>query len=148
MSHPIDLVVLTRDRIQDTLDDFARRGRVTSDDANALVAELVRRGRDQTDDILTELEHLLDRGRDQLGTATRTARRADPIDRIVRGADRARRTVGVGPAFPILGYDELSAGQVRDRLTGLTAQQLRKVRDYECHHANRKTVLEAIEKGL
>jgi polyhydroxyalkanoate synthesis regulator phasin len=145
---PLDLVVLTRDRIQDTLDDFAERGRVTRDDANELVAELVRRGRGQTDDLLTEFEHLLDRGREQLDTATKRARRVEPVDRIVRTADRARRTVGVGPAFPIHGYDDLTAGQVGDRLAGLTPPQLRKVRDYERRHANRKTVLEAIEKAL
>jgi polyhydroxyalkanoate synthesis regulator phasin len=143
-----DLVVLTRERIQDTRDEFAERGRVTRGDANDLVAELVRRGRDQTDDILDEFEHLLDRGRDQLETATKKARRTEPVDRIVRTADRARRTVGVGPSFPVLGYDELTAGQVGDRLDGLTPPQLRKVRDYERRHANRKTVLEAIEKAL
>jgi polyhydroxyalkanoate synthesis regulator phasin len=144
----LDLVVLTRDRIQDIIDDFALRGRVTRDDANELVAELVRRGRDQTDDVLAEFEQLLDRGRDQLETATKKARRTDPVDRIVRTADRARRTVGVGPAFPILGYDDLTAGQVGERLAGLTPPQLRKVRDYERRHANRKTVLEAIERVL
>ena len=132
--HPLDLVMLTRDRIQETLDDFAQRGRVTRSDANELVAELVRRGREQTDDILGDLEQLLDQGRDQLEAATKKA--------------RARRTVGVGPAFPIIGYDDLTAGQVDDRLAGLTPPQLRKVRDYERRHANRKTVLHAIEKAL
>jgi polyhydroxyalkanoate synthesis regulator phasin len=145
---PIDLVVLTRDRIQDTLDEFTLRGRVTRDDANELVSELVRRGHEQSNDLLAEFEQLVERGRDQLETATRKARRAEPVDRIVRTADRARRTVGVGPAFPILGYDELTAGQVGDRLAGLTPPELRKVRDYERRHANRKTVLEAIEKAL
>jgi len=147
-SKPLDLVMLTRDRIQDTLDEFAARGRMTRDDANELVAELVRRGREQTDDFVGDLEQLLDRGRDQLEAATKKARRTDPVDRIVRTADRARRTVGVGPPFPILGYDDLTAGQVTDRLGGLTAPELRKVRDYERRHANRKTVLEAIETAL
>ena len=146
--HPLDLVMLTRDRIQETLDEFAARGRVTREDASELVAELVRRGRDQTDDILTDLEHLLGRGRDQLESATKLARGTEPVDRIVRTADRARRTVGVGPAFPILGYDALTAGQVEDRLAGLAPPQLRKVRDYERRHANRKTVLAAIETAL
>jgi hypothetical protein len=85
---------------------------------------------------------------DLVAELVRQARRAEPVDRIVRTADRARRTVGVGPAFPILGYDELTAGQVNHRLGGLTPPQLRKVRDYERRHANRKTVLEAIEKAL
>jgi polyhydroxyalkanoate synthesis regulator phasin len=145
---PLGLIMLTRDRIQETLDDAAARGRVTRSDANDLVAELVRRGRQQTDDLLAELEQLLDRGRGQLGSATKRARRAEPVDRLVRTADRARRTVGVGPAFPILGYDELTAGQVTDRLANLKPADLRTLRDYERRHANRKSVLDAIEKRL
>jgi hypothetical protein len=66
----------------------------------------------------------------------------------VRGADRARRTVGVGTTFPILGYDDLTAGQVEQRLAGLTPAELRRVRDYERRHANRKTVLAAVERAL
>src|SRR6202011_4478845 len=102
---PLDLVMLTRERIQETVDDAAERGRVTRDDANELVSELVKRGRQQTEDILADFEQLLGRGREQLETATRRARRAEPVDRIVRTADKARRSVGVGPSFPILGYD-------------------------------------------
>jgi polyhydroxyalkanoate synthesis regulator phasin len=145
---PLDLVMLTRERIQDTLDEAAERGRVTRHDANELVAELVRRGRQQTDDILSDLDRLLGKGRSQLGSATKRVRRVEPVDRVVRTADRARRTVGVGPAFPILGYDELTAGQVGERLGGLTPAELRKVRDYERRHGNRKTVLDTIERLL
>ncbi len=146
--NPLDLVMITRERIQDTLDEAAERGRVTRDDANELVAELFRRGRSQTDDVLADIEDLLDRGRSQLETATKRARRTEPVDRLVRTADQARRKVGVGPAFPILGYDDLTAGQVDDRLGGLSPAQLRKVRDYERRHANRKSVLAAIEREL
>jgi polyhydroxyalkanoate synthesis regulator phasin len=146
---PLDLVLLTRERIQETVDDAAARGRVTRDDANELVAELVRRGRQQTDDILSDFEQALGRGREQIETATKRARRAEPVDRIVRTADKARRSVGVGPSFPILGYDDLTAGQVDERIKeGLTPAQLRKVRDHERRHANRKSVLAAIETAL
>jgi len=140
---PLDLIVISRDRIQETLDEAAERGRVTRHDANELVAELVRRGRQQTDDLFANLETLLDRGRGQLGSATKQS-----VDRIVRSADRARRTIGVGPSFPISGYDDLTAGQVEKRLEGLKAPELRHVRDYERRHANRKTVLDAIERAL
>jgi hypothetical protein len=118
---PLGLVVLTRERIQETLDEAAERGRITRSDANELVAELLRRGREQTDDL---------------------------FDRLVRGADRARRTIGVGPSFPILGYDELTAGQVGKRLEGLSAADLRTIREYELRHANRKSVLAAVDKAL
>ncbi len=145
---PLDLVLISREHIQQTLDEAAERGRVTRADANELVGELVKRGRQQTDDVLKDIERLLGRGRDQLGTAGKRVRTTEPVDRIVRGADRARRTVGVGPSFPIIGYDDLTAGQVDQRRTGLKPAQLRRVREYERRHANRKTVLEAIDRAL
>lgn len=140
---PLDLVLLSRDRIQETLDEAAERGRVTRADANELVGELVRRGRQQTDELLGDLEGLLGRRRDQLGSATKQS-----VERIARGADRARRSIGVGPTFPISGYDDLTAGQVDQRLHDLEPAELRRVRDYERRHANRKSVLEAIERAL
>jgi polyhydroxyalkanoate synthesis regulator phasin len=146
--NPRDLIVLTRDRIQETFDDAASRGRVTRKDANDLVAELMRLGRSQSEDLLGELETLVERGRDGLETATKKARSSEPVDRIVRSADRARRTVKVGPSFPILGYDELTAAQVRSRLGTLSRPELRQVVTYERNHANRKSVVGAIEKSL
>ncbi len=140
---PLDMVVISRERIQETLDDAAERGRVTRADANELVAELVRRGRQQTDEVFKDLEGRVGRGRGQLGSATKQS-----MDRIARSADRARRSINVGPPFPVVGYDELTAGQVEARLDGLKPAELRRVRDYERRHANRKSVLEAIERAL
>jgi hypothetical protein len=40
-----EVLVLTRERVQDVLDDAVRRGRMTRDDASDLLTELVRRGR-------------------------------------------------------------------------------------------------------
>ena len=88
--------------------------------------------------------------RRQVEDATTKARKratgaADPL---IAQADRARRAAGVGPSFPISGYDDLSAAQIQGRLTGLTPAELRKVRDYETRHANRKSVLNAINTKL
>jgi hypothetical protein len=140
--------MLTRDRIQEALDDAAARGRVTRKDANDLVAELVRRGRAERDDLRGELDTLVKQGRGQLQTASRKARHTEPGDRVVRGADRARRRVGVGPNFPILGYDELNARQVQSRVKELSKPERRKVLTYERKHANRKSVVGALEKSL
>jgi len=145
---PLGLVVLSRERIQETLDEAAERGRLTRSDANDLVAELVRRGRQQTDELMSDLERLMGQGRQRWDSATKRARSSDTLDRIVRGADRARRTVGVGSSFPISGYDDLTAGQVQSRLGGLSPADLRKLRDYERRHANRKSVLATIDKHL
>jgi polyhydroxyalkanoate synthesis regulator phasin len=141
---PQDLVMLTRDRIRETLDEAASRGRVTRKDADDLVTELVRLGREQSGDFRSEIESLLGR----VETATKRARGSKPVDRLVRGADRARRAAGVGPSFPILGYDELTAAQVQARLKDLGKPELRKVLTYERKNANRKTVVGAIEKSL
>jgi polyhydroxyalkanoate synthesis regulator phasin len=145
---PLGLVVLSRERIQEVLDDAASRGRVTRSDANELAAELVNRGRQQTEQLVTDVERVLGRGRQQLGSATMRARRSESLDLLLRSADRARRTVSTGQSFPILGYDDLTAAQVQLRLQGLAPAELRKARDYERRHANRKSVLAAIDKHL
>jgi polyhydroxyalkanoate synthesis regulator phasin len=156
-------LVLTGERLQETMDDTVRRGRITRDDAEELIQSLVSIGRKQTEDILTDLEKLVgrkptgaaaaarDAGKRARGrveaTATR-ARKSEPADRVLREVDRARRAAGVGPSFPVMGYDDLSAAQISSRLSSLTAAQLRKVRDYERRHANRKSVLSALAKKL
>jgi len=145
---PLGLVVLTTERIQEVLDDAAERGRVTRSDANELAAQLISRGRQQTDQLLSDVERVIGFGRRQLSPASRGARWSESIDVLVRSADRARRSVGVGQTFPILGYDDLTATQVQVRLEGLAPAELRKVREYERRHANRKSVLEAIDKSL
>jgi polyhydroxyalkanoate synthesis regulator phasin len=144
--NPLELVVLTRERVQGALDEAVERGRLTRHDAADLSAELLARGRRQTDDLLGELEALLSRSREQIGGARR--RVSAPADRVIREVDRARRAAGVGPSFPIFGYDDLTAAQVQARLDDLTPPELRKVRDYERRNANRKTVLAAIEQKL
>jgi polyhydroxyalkanoate synthesis regulator phasin len=144
---PLGLVVLSRDRIAETLQDAAERGRLTRTDAERLVSELVQLGRQQTEELLSDLDRTLGRGRQQLDVATRRARKATP-DRLIRGADRARRTIGMGPSFPVLGYDDLTVAQVQSRLPHLSDPELRQVRDYERRHGNRKSLLGAIEKAL
>jgi polyhydroxyalkanoate synthesis regulator phasin len=155
----LNLVMVPRDRIQEVLDDAVRRGRVTRDDANDLVSDLVRRGRRQTDDLMKDLEQLLGRSREGLEDATgdarkqarkgaTRARRQPSVDRVLREVDRGRRAAGLPPSFPVLGYDDLSAAQVAERLADLSPAELRKVRDYERRNANRKSVLSAIEKAL
>jgi polyhydroxyalkanoate synthesis regulator phasin len=125
---PLGLVILSRERIQETLDEAVKRGDVTRSGADELAGQLIRRGRQQTEELLADLERLLGRGREQL--------------------DTARRKVGVGPTFPISDYDKLTAAQVQQRLRTLQPPDLRKVRTYERRHANRKSVLAAIEKRL
>jgi hypothetical protein len=157
---PLNLVMLTRDRIEEVMEDAVSRGRMTADDAQKLAQDLINRGRKQTNDVLGNLEGLLGRAgepgagaRSAAGRARRqvseaTARARSAADPVLAGADRARRVAGVGPTFPIMGYDDLTVAQVEARLGALKAAELRKVRDYEKRHANRKTVLVEIERLL
>jgi polyhydroxyalkanoate synthesis regulator phasin len=157
---PLNLVMLTRERIDESLEDAVSRGRMTSSDAQKLATDLLSRGRKQTNEVLRDLDKLLgsggdvrkrsaeaaSRARKQVGAATARARTA--ADPVIARADRVRRTAGVGPTFPISGYDDLSVSQIQKRLGGLKPAELRKVRDYERRHANRKGVLSSIEQKL
>jgi hypothetical protein len=131
----VSSITLTSDRLQETVDDAVRRGRMTRKDAEELLGTLVAAGRAQTEAILADVEQLLGRGG---GTG----------DVVLRTVEKARRRVGGAPAFPIADYDTLTAAQVTKRLGALTPAQLRKVRDHERRHKARKSVLAAVEKRL
>jgi polyhydroxyalkanoate synthesis regulator phasin len=135
-------ILLTTDRIQATLDDAVHRGRMTRDDAEELVQSLVESGRKQTEDLLHDIEALVGRS---LGAAGEVADKAS--GRLLRESDRARRAAGL-PGFPIGRYDDLTAPQVIERLGDLSPAELRKVRDHERRHRNRKTVLRDIQARL
>jgi hypothetical protein len=165
---PMEMVLLTRDRIEEALTEAVERGRMTSADAQSLASGLIDLGRKQTNEVLKDLEGVLARGRDEIEGRTSGVRKAaggavgaargqasGARGRAVRAAsgplaqaDRARRAAGVGPNFPIIAYDDLTADQVVSRLSDLTPAELRKVRDYERRNANRKTVLSSIETKL
>ena len=124
--NPLDLVVITRVRLQEVFDEAVERGRITRGDAADLVSDVLARGRSQADDLFAELEQLLGRA---------------PIE-------AARRVTGLGPEFPITRYDDLTAAEVVAELDGMSDANLRKVREYERANANRKTVLGAVERKL
>ena len=106
------------------------------DDATMLLSDMLQRGREDLEGVLSG--------------ARNTTRKSvsGSAERVLREVDRARRAAGVGPTFPILGYDDLTAAQVTERLGDLSAPELRKVRDYEKRNANRKSVLAAVEQKL
>jgi polyhydroxyalkanoate synthesis regulator phasin len=149
-------VVISADLLQETVDEAVKRGRMTRDDAEELVANVIQIGRMQTQDAIAELESVVERSasrtsriaRARVGRVASAARHAPGTDRALRAVDRARRAAGLGSQFPISGYDELTAAQVKGRLGELSPAELRKVRDHERRNANRKSILAAIEKRL
>jgi polyhydroxyalkanoate synthesis regulator phasin len=59
-------VTLSRERIQEVVDDAVKRGRMTHGDAEKMIGELFKRGRKQTDALLSELEKLVRQARRKL----------------------------------------------------------------------------------
>jgi Tfp pilus assembly protein FimV len=134
---------------------------MTRGDANRLVSDLMDRGRKQTESMVRDLEGMLERARRDAdkraapvrrratqagGRAARAAR--DVAEEPLAQADRLRRRAGVGPSFPITAYDQLTAGQVKKRLTDLKKGELRRVRTYETRNKNRKGIVDAIDNKL
>lgn len=88
--------------------------------------------------------------KDTLDAAVRRGRMTrDDATELLAELLRGRRSEDPAPdAFPIDGYDDLTAAQIAEQVKGLDADSLRSVRDYERRNANRKTVLSAVEQQL
>ena len=174
-------VHISRERLQEVVDDAVTRGRMTRGDAEELVSRLVTRGREQAEDILGQLEGVLaqvreaggvasqprrtagraagrarreledatDRARQEVGSRAEDARKraVGAVDQPLASADRLRRRARV-PGLPISAYDQLSIRQIDRRLTDLTREELRKVRNYEQRHKARKGLLRALDRKL
>jgi polyhydroxyalkanoate synthesis regulator phasin len=160
-------VTISRDRLEEVIDDAVKRGRMTRGDAEEMVSRLVTRGRDQADDLISQLERLLaqlrqapDRARRKVDRRTRGARQQvgsraqkarkralKAADTPLAQADRVRRAARV-PGFPITAYDELSVRQIDRRLQEMSRAELRRVRDYERGNKARKGVLQAVDRKL
>ena len=127
------MVLLSRDRIEEALGEAVKNGQITAKGARSIAGDLLERGRKQTNDVLKDLEQLLGRGRDEIDSRTSGARKAaggappgarkqaaDARGRATRAAspalaqvDRARRSAGVGPTFPITGLRRPQRGQIQ-----------------------------------
>jgi polyhydroxyalkanoate synthesis regulator phasin len=170
-------VTISRDLLQEVLDDAVRRGRMTRGDAEEVASRLLTRGRAQAEDILGQVESAMAQLREASAgaaqprrTAGRAAGRArreledaaervgeraesarkravGAVDRPLATADRARRIARV-PGFPITAYDQLNIRQIDKRLTELTREELRKIRSYEQSNKARKGILRSIDRKL
>ena len=142
-------VTISRERLQEVVDDAVRRGRMTRGDAEELVSRLVTRSRQQAADILGDLEEVVDQLRGEVGGRAKQVRKraAGAADQPLASADRVRRRARI-PGFPISAYDSLSIRQIDGRLTELSRDELRKVRDYEQRNKARKGLLRSIDRKL
>ena len=145
-------VTVSLERLQEVLDEAVERGRMTRRDAEKLIADLLDKGRKQRDGLLEELEKF---GKEVNRQSTKLARQAREVtERPLAQAEKLRRRGnnngggGNDGKFPIAGYDDLTATEIRSRLGELSQTELRQVRDREEQGAARKTVLGAVDKKL
>ena len=122
---------------QGLVDDSIKELRYQAESNRALTQELVERAERQRGAFRTLLEESVDAYVD-LAYA--------PFAYYRRGLRLVE--AGANGGFPILGYDELNVGEISGRLDGLTAAQLREVREYEKRNKNRETLIEQLDRRL
>jgi hypothetical protein len=120
---------------QGLVEDSIRELRQQAESNRALTQELVDRAERQRDALQTLVEESVDAYMD-LAYA--------PLSYYRQGL----RLVESGVGFPIAGYDELNVAEISERLDGLTAAQVREVREYEKRNKNRDTLIEQLDRKL
>ena len=50
--------------------------------------------------------------------------------------------------LPIEGYDEMSVGEISDRLDSLSGEELERIGDYERRNKNRDTLIERLDRKI
>jgi hypothetical protein len=104
----------------------------------AMTQELVERAEKQREAFQTLLEESVDAYVDLLYT---------PFAYYRQGL-RLVESEMTGGGLPIPNYDELNVEEVKGLLDGLTAAQLREIRDYEKRNKNRETLIEQFDRNL
>jgi hypothetical protein len=123
---------------QGLVDDSIKELRHQVESNRVMTQELVERAERQRDAFQTLLEESIDAYMDLLYT---------PFAYYRQGL-RLVETEVVGSAFPIPNYDELNVEEVKGMLDGLTAAQLREVREYEKRNKNRETLIVELDRKL
>ena len=148
-------VTLSRDRLQEVMDDAVRRGRMTR--------RRRQRARQQPGHPGPSLHRRPGEGARAPARPGATRARVangvrpdgapprppveprvsarDAADSPLAQADRLRRRAGVSAGGPITAYDQLTASQIKSRLGDLSAAELRQLRDREKRGKARKGVL-------
>jgi hypothetical protein len=149
-------------RLQELMDDMVARGTLSRAEADHLIGQLVSAGKAYSQALLQVLDSVSAESRKVLGPVRATAglvvdtvRQAPKLVAGRRGAAPTTAPEAVSDAAPdarvadpLLDLDELTVAQVKPRLAGLSARELRRVRDREVAGKNRKGVLAEIARLL
>ena len=103
-----------------------------------VVGELVERAERQRDAFQTLVEESLDMYPDGFDA---------PFAYFRQGMELVESGMTAG-GFPIANYDEMNVAEIGARLDGLTAAQIRELREYEKRNKNRETLIEQFDRRL
>ena len=118
------------------LDDMARELRHQAESNRSVVGEIVERAEAQRGAYRTLVGEWVEAYTDLLYA---------PFAYYRQGL---RLVEGENVSFPIAGYDEMNVKEIGDRLEGLSAAEIRKVREYEKRNKNRETLIEQFDRKL
>jgi hypothetical protein len=138
VDHAVDLQERNVRFAQGLVDDSIKELRYQAESNRVMTQELVERAEKQRDAFQTLLEESVDAYLNLLYT---------PFAYYRRGL-RLVETEVIGGRFPIPNYDELNVEQIKGMLDGLTAAQIREVRDYEKRNKDRETLLVELDRKL
>jgi len=136
----IDHVVARQERnvkfAQENVGGMVREIRHQAESNRALTQELVERAEMQRDAFRTLVGESVDAYTELLYA---------PLTYYKQGL---RLVESEGAGFPIAGYDELNVKEISDRLDGMSAAEIRTVREYEKRNKNRETLIESADRKL
>ena len=120
------------------LDDTARELRHQAESDRGVVGELVERAEAQREAYRTLVSEWVEAHTDLLYAPLAYYRQGlrlveDQVDDVT---------------FPIAGYDEMNVKEIGDRLEGLSAAEIRTVREHEKRNKNRETLIEQFDRKL
>jgi hypothetical protein len=69
-------------------------------------------------------------------------------EQYVANTEEAKKARKESRALPLKNYDDLNAEEVEKNIKGLSQKEIRKLRDYEKAHKNRRTLMESLDRKL
>jgi hypothetical protein len=136
----IDHVVVRQERnvrfAQEVFGGTVREIRHQAESNRALTQELVERAEMQRDAFRTLVDESVEAYTDLLYAP------------LAYYKQRLRLVESEGAGFPIAGYDELNVKEIGDRLDGMSAAEIRTVREYEKRNKDRETLIEQFDRKL
>jgi hypothetical protein len=138
----VDYMVAQQERnvrfTQGLLEGTARELRHQAESNRSVVGELVERSETQRDAYRTLVGEWVEAYTDLLHA---------PFAYYGQGLRLVEGEVA-NATFPIAGYDEMNVREIGERLEGLSAAEIRRVREHERRNKNRETLIEQFDRKL